>query len=148
MLATIRSRTALVIGILLILAGCGPQYRTYVSYSPPETADGRQCLMSCQGMRMTCRRQKDEQVQDCRRNAETQAQLETIRRIAEYAVSANDGSGKGSSHPSPRDAKPNYAECAAQDRRVEGQCTADHDLCYQNCGGQVTYSTQCVANCQ
>jgi hypothetical protein len=31
---------------------------------------------------------------------------------------------------------------------MENQCTADHDLCYQNCGGRVTYSTHCVANCE
>ena len=147
MLAAIRSTMALVIGALLSLAACGPQYRTYVTYAPPETAEGRQCLMSCQSMRMACRQQKDDQVQECRRSAETQAQLESIRRIAEYAVSANAESGKSGSRPLPRDATPNYSECFARDRRVEGQCAADHDLCYQNCGGRVTYNTQCIANC-
>jgi len=147
MLAAIRSNAAFVICVLLSLSACGPQYRTFVSYAPPETAEGRSCLASCQGMRMSCRQQKAQQVQECRRNAETQAQLESIRRIAEYAVSAKDESSKGGSRPLPRDAKPNYGECAAQDRHIEGQCTADHDLCYQNCGGHVNYSTQCVANC-
>jgi hypothetical protein len=148
MLAVIHSKTTFLICVLLSLTACGPQYRTFVSYAPPESAEGRACLASCQGMRMACRQQKGEQVQECRRNAETQAQLESIRRIAEYAVSASDESSKSSSRRLPRDAKPNYSACAAQDRQIEGQCTADHDLCYQNCGGHVTYSTQCVANCE
>jgi hypothetical protein len=141
-----RSLTAFAI-LALTLAACGPQYRTFVSYSPPESAEGRQCLSSCQGMRMACRQQKDAQVGECRRNAETQAQIESIRRIAEYAVAVNDDAAKGSPRPLPRDAKPNYSDCTVLGRGAENQCTADHDLCYQNCGGQVSYNTQCVANC-
>jgi hypothetical protein len=140
-----RSKLALAVGLLLAVAACGPRYKTYVAYTPPETTEGRQCLLSCQNLRMACRQQKDQQVQECRRNAETQAQLETVRRIAEYAVTAQNDPKTGHL---PRDAKPNYSECASQGHHIENQCSADHDLCYQNCGGRVTYSTHCVANCE
>jgi hypothetical protein len=143
-----RANAILAMALLLALAACGPQYKTFVAYTPPDTAEGRQCLLSCQNLRMACRQQKDEHVQECRRNAETQAQLESVRRIAEYAVTAKNEPKTGQPPRLPRDAKPNYSACAGQGQHMENQCTADHDLCYQNCGGRVTYSTHCVANCE
>jgi hypothetical protein len=42
---------------------------------------------------------------------------------------------------------PDYRPCNHQSGSLEQQCQGDYDLCYQNCGGAVTYTTQCVARC-
>jgi hypothetical protein len=144
-----RLRNALLCAATLALAACGgPRYQTFVSYAPPATAEGRQCILQCQNLRMACRQEKNEHVQECRRNAETQAHLESVKRIAEYAITATNDPATGRPPPLPRDAKPRYGVCENQGHRIEGQCTADFDLCYQNCGGLVNHTTQCVANCQ
>ena len=132
------------------LATCGPQYETFTSYAPPESAAGRRCLARCQTARQFCRQSSGLQVQQCRLGAQQEAQSENLRRAAEYQIELQRY--QAGLRPKPPDASatasPAYWTCDGQGGALEKQCTADHDLCYQNCGGTVTYRTECVANCR
>jgi hypothetical protein len=131
-----------------LLAGCNPRYQTFTSYAPPTDSAGRQCLAQCSSTRQTCRQSGQTLIQQCRSQAQTEAHLETIRRAAAYSIELERYAEKGHGAPElPGPASPNYARCDSEAAGVELQCKDDYDLCYQNCGGQVAYTTHCVANC-
>ena len=137
---------AVVIGALLL--GCSPRYQTFTSYTPPQDGAGRQCLAECSSTRQMCRQSGQTLVQQCRSQAQTEAQIETVRRLAQYHIQLERHVGTGQAAPElPGPASPNHGRCDGEAAGVEQQCKADNDLCYQNCGGQVAYTTHCVANC-
>jgi|GEM_PF-2945214 hypothetical protein len=41
----------LLLGMALMLAACGPIYKTQYIYIPPESPEGRQCLAQCELVR-------------------------------------------------------------------------------------------------
>ena len=131
------------------LVACGPRYQTFTSYAPPEDATGRQCLAQCQASRPLCRQTSGLQVQQCRLGAQQEAQSENLRRSTEYQIELQRY--QAGLRPKPPDPPatvgPSYWACDGQGGTLERRCTGDHDLCYQNCGGMVTYRTECVANC-
>lgn len=132
----------------LLLAGCNPRYQTFTSYRPPTDIAGRQCLAQCSSTRQTCRQSGQTLIQQCRSQAQMEAHLETARRAAAYSIDLERSGNGGYGAPElPGPASPNYSRCDDEAAGVELQCKDDYDLCYQNCGGQVTYTTQCVANC-
>jgi hypothetical protein len=133
----------------ILLAGCNPRYQTFVSYTPPQDQAGRQCLAQCLSSRQLCRQSAEVQTQQCRLAAQSEAQIETIQRLAAYQLDLERSHRKRKDAPEPPGTvSPNYGRCNADAATAEHQCGADHDLCYQNCGGQITYATHCVANCQ
>ena len=132
-----------------LLFGCGPRYQTFTSYTPPQDETGRQCLAQCSSTRQMCRQSGHTLIQQCRSQAQTEAHLETVRRAAAYSIELERYGNTGHGAPElPGPASPNYARCDSEAAGVEQQCKADYDLCYQNCGGVVAYSTHCVANCE
>jgi hypothetical protein len=145
------SRLAVAIAAVLgaLLAGCGPRYQTFTSYAPPQDEAGRQCLAQCLSGRQLCRQNAQIQTQQCRVSAQTDAQIENLRRLAQYQVELERSQRKGRKAPEqPETVNPSYGRCDGEAAEVERLCRADHDLCYQNCGGEVTYATHCVANCE
>ncbi len=132
------------------VAGCGPQYRTFTNYTPPGSESGRQCVAQCLNARQICRQHQGAQVEHCRSEAQQLAAVEYIKRQAQYQLDLQrHQSGQTPQAPDPPgNVQPQYGRCDQQGSRLEGQCTADFDLCYQNCGGAVAYTTHCVANCE
>jgi hypothetical protein len=143
-------RAATTMLAMAALATCGPQYETFSAYTPPESDAGRQCLAQCQAARQLCRQSSSLQVQQCRLGAQQEAQTENLRRSTEYQIKLQRYQAGLRSEPpdAPETVSPSYWTCDSQTDALEKQCTGDYDLCYQSCGGTVTYSTQCVANCQ
>lgn len=131
-----------------LLVGCNPRYQTFTSYTPPQDDVGRQCLAQCSSTRQTCRQSGQPLIQQCRSQAQTEAHLETIRRAAAYSIQLERHSDKGHGAPElPGPASPDYGRCDSEAAGIEQQRKADYDLCYQNCGGLVDYTTHCIANC-
>jgi len=136
--------------LALAASGCGPQYRTFTSYAPPADQVGRACLAECAAIRQSCRQDAGGMVQQCRLEAERSAERLHLQRLAEYGLELyhfQAGLTDRAPHK-PREARPDYGACNYQADGLEQQCQDDHDLCYQNCGGTITYTTQCVANCE
>lgn len=136
-------------GMLLLLAACGPRYQTFTAYEPPVAHGGLKCVARCMEDRRLCRREKDVGVQQCRIDARSTADGENLRAEGLYQLDLQRfQAGLTPAAPErPRTVAPDYAGCARQGSEIEGQCGADFDLCYQTCGGRVTYTTHCVANC-
>jgi hypothetical protein len=135
--------------LVLAGSGCGPRYRTFTTYAPPADQVGRACLAECAAIRQSCRQDVGGMVQQCRLDAEAAAQRLHLQRLAEYGVELYHFEAGLTDHPpqKPGEARPDYRSCNYQAGNLEQQCQDDHDLCYQNCGGTITYTTQCVANC-
>lgn len=136
--------------IALAAAGCAPKYRTFTTYSPPEDQGGRRCLARCQDSRQHCRQSASLEVQQCRIDAQGEAQGENLRLMADYQIKLRQFKAGYSEAPPepPATVRPDYWGCENRAGGLEQQCTSDYDLCYQNCGGTVTYTTRCVANCE
>jgi hypothetical protein len=133
---------------MLTLAGCSPHYRTFTSYTPPSTDGGRQCVAQCLNTQHTCRGDGSRQVEQCRLGAQQEALTENVLRQAGYRMDRKHQSHQTDEAPAPPSpVAPNYWRCDQQAGDLAEQCTADLDLCYQNCGGGVAYTTHCVANC-
>jgi hypothetical protein len=146
-----RCRTVAVAAVIgALAAGCGPRYQTYTSYAPPQDDAGRQCLAQCLSGRQLCRQSAQVQTQQCRLGAQTETQIENLRRLAEYQVELERyEAGLSRKAPErPGTMSPSYSRCSSAAAATDRQCAADHDLCYQNCGGVVTYTTHCIANCE
>ena len=135
----------------IALPGCGgPRYQTLASYTPPATESGQQCIMQCLSGRQTCRRHTDLDAQQCRNGAYQEAQIESLKRAAEYQIDLQRHQAGMIKHPprQPRSVRLDYHRCDGQSRQAEGRCAEDYDACYQTCGGAITHSTHCVANCE
>jgi hypothetical protein len=89
------------------------------------------------------------QTQQCRLGAQTEAQIENFRRLAEYQAELQRyEAGRTRDAPErPQTLRPSDGRCDGDAGAAGRQCAADHDLCYQNCGGGITYTTHCVADC-
>lgn len=135
--------------VLALIAGCSPQYQTFTSYTPPPTEAGQYCVANCFEARRLCRREKSLEVQHCRGDARAEAEARNERRLQEFHIDlARYHAGLLEQAPErPHTVSPNFAACTRRDQDLEADCTQDFDLCYQNCGGTVTYATHCVAHC-
>lgn len=133
----------------IALAGCGPQYRTFTSYAPPTDEVGRQCVQRCLDARRLCRREKESTVQQCRIEAREVAEdrNQTLERDFLIDLTRHQAGILDAPPERAKAAQPDYGSCSREESTLEGQCGGDFDLCYQTCGGEVTYATHCVANC-
>jgi hypothetical protein len=140
---------AIIMVAMAVLAACGPRYQTFTNYTPPASDFGRQCVAQCLSARQLCRQHQSALVQQCRSEAQQQATIETLKRQAEYQIDLERYRAGliQDEPPRPPSVTPATGQCDQQGSRIERQCSADFDLCYQNCGGTVTYTTRCVANC-
>jgi hypothetical protein len=140
---------AIIMVAMAVLAACGPRYQTFTNYTPPASDFGRQCVAQCLSARQLCRQHQSALVQQCRSEAQQQATIETLKRQAEYQIDLERYRAGliQDEPPRPPSVTPATGRCDQQGSRIERQCSADFDLCYQNCGGTVTYTTRCVANC-
>lgn len=144
-------RSPAVLGAVLVLAaGCSPQYRTFTSYTPPEAESGQYCVAGCLEAQRFCRGETDLAVRHCRLDAREEAEAHNERLLQAFRVDlARYHAGALEQAPKrPHTVAPDFAACARHGHGLEARCTQDFDLCYQNCGGTVTYATHCVANCE
>lgn len=112
---------------------CGPVYRTTYSYDPPETAEGQRCVTHCQFIESQCENQERLIHDNCEMRAElTQSNCMARRRYD------HEGKCKRYCYCSrPYCASPSFESCKVK-----------YNQCYQNCGGGVSSSTECVRNCE
>jgi hypothetical protein len=148
-----RAHRAFAITVLVLaaamLTACGPRYQTFTNYTPPASDFGRQCVAQCLNARQLCRQHASAEVQQCRSEAQQLATVETLKRQAEYQIDLERFRAGliRDEPPRPATVTPATGRCDQQGSRIERQCSGDFDLCYQNCGGTVTYTTRCGANC-
>jgi hypothetical protein len=122
---------------LFIQACAGPQYKTFYSYDPPKTSEGRACIFQCENTKVQCEQLAQMRVDNCQDRAElnfqrcadrAQADYDRCKASGEDKICFKKDCGRGACNPS-------------------GQCDNQYQRCYSTCGGQVTSETRCVANC-
>jgi len=123
---------------LLLLAACGPEYRTTYHYTPPPSAEGKHCVAQCQTTQTYCRTNCGHEERSCRQDARWKAQRDYDRYVDRQLergrkIDRSPSSFESSYH--------------CNDSSCEARCNEDFRICYNNCGGTVTSTTRCVSGC-
>ncbi len=119
---------------LVILASCGPLYRTTHSYHPPHDGEGRYCTSSCDMMKQTCNNSCANREQNCEMMAATMD-------LMDYQTCMQRGDKKYCHRHYGK-----HYHCS--DTSCENACTEQYNQCFRNCGGVIETTTTCVANCE
>ncbi|PIZ04121.1 MAG: hypothetical protein COY58_05555 [Gammaproteobacteria bacterium CG_4_10_14_0_8_um_filter_38_16] len=125
---------AVMTGVFL-LSGCGPEYQTVYSYTPPHSWRGKKCVNRCLTKRTYCENTCRSQAQTCR----TEAKLEALPAYLHY-----DHEQRNAGNPDYETVGDfaDYSGCSDH-----CGCQSTYRACFENCGGSVFASTQCVAFC-
>ncbi|WP_431854844.1 hypothetical protein [Azospirillum sp.] len=128
--------------LLLLLAGCTPVMETALHFAPPTSEEGRQCVARCQAERAPCAQSCDRRERLCLSDAESRA-------MRDYNIDTDPDSGRNRRAGSGL----TYFDYADRYRRLcsftgcRDACTATYRSCFEACGGTVTETRVCVANC-
>jgi len=121
--------------LCLLLASCGPVYRTNYTYIPPKAWRGRQCVNKCLKERTYCNIECRKTYQSCIYGAQ-----EASKPAYRAYVKQRTAAGK-EIWANPNDFADTY-NC-----NKNCNCEPQYRQCYTNCGGQVVGTTVCVADC-
>lgn len=122
----------------LLIASCGPIYKTEYQVLPPKTTAGGQCANQCLSGQSMCKI-------DCRserRYCEEQAREEAHRDYRAYL--------KAMSHRKDEIEKDVYDfedfyHCRTS---CEAECDTSYRQCHTNCGGEILTTRTCTAFCE
>lgn len=120
---------------VLMLIGCGPQFRTDYTYIPPETESGQRCILKCHSERKKCEHRQRTFIQDCEYQQRKIA-LEKYRNYIEKQRVNGEEIDKNEDYF--------YDDWAC---RSNYDCDVEYRSCYKMCGGRVLEDTYCVKNC-
>jgi hypothetical protein len=137
-----------------VVSACStePQYTTRYTLTPPDSAQGRTCVATCQGNQQLCisnvraEAQKCESdarqhVQDCNRNAD-----DSYRNCVNYNTSS------GSTHIGYCRAKRDTDRQTCANYRpycnASTNCDGSYRECFKQCGGKVQANRVCYKNCE
>ena len=131
---------ALLLALILLLASCAPVVETTYRYAPPESAEGQRCVAACAAERATCSQSCDRREKLCLTDADSRA-------LRDYRIDTDDfGNARRPSSRSVFDYMDRYRSLC----RMEGcrnACGDTYRACYERCGGRVTATRTCTANC-
>lgn len=127
-----RRRLCVAILVAVLLAGCGPLYRTTYDYTPPRDRIGRLCSAQCATTREVCRGNADNRAQ----SQYSQCEIEAQQQYYECLNSAKDSKQRSICFLRQCDSHTDYR-----------YCDDDYRSCYSACGGRVTPQKHCVLNC-
>lgn len=121
-----------IVFISILVASCGPVYKTTYTYHPPTSMAGRQCVNDCLAQKSHCNNRCQRDYEQC----SFAAQDEARRQYREWQRN----------HPKDHSRDYTFFLDTSQCRQDCG-CDSDYNQCYANCGGVVIPHTQCVAFC-
>ncbi|RYG62195.1 MAG: hypothetical protein EON60_00645 [Alphaproteobacteria bacterium] len=127
---------SLALATALVLAACGPVYRTNYNLFPPENASGQMCVKNVALMSDTC-------VANCRQMSRSCASPGGFSSTVgfgsgNYGRGMGYGVGYGTDIVNERDCSP--TQC------IES-CLATGRQAHLNCGGTIQKDVVCTANC-
>ncbi len=125
----------ILIATALLLAACGPAYRTNYVLNEPATESGRLCSANVIEMSNAC-------VQSCRQMAH---QCETTNSAFATSIDLGKGGRWGRSLGYDIGGRTGSADCSSS--KCEASCLAAARQSHTNCGGTVTEQTVCTRNC-
>lgn len=128
-------RLGFLIILALLLSGCGPMYKTTYSYIPPQSKNGRMCIMQCMQTKQMCEQMCEMKKENCR----SREMNESRYRYQEYAYHQ-----KMANKPIERSPDSFYYGYSCHQ---DCNCVTGYNDCYTVCGGQVLQRRECVAFC-
>jgi hypothetical protein len=133
-------RSYFFIALSLHLISCGPRFHTSYQLTPPKTPTGMYCINSCQGSLQQCESSQQYEYQGCLNRVETTYQ------VCEAGKEMGPDPLLGWAMPiCIKNCHCSRDSCSRPDSEL---CQARYRSCYQGCGGTVTSTTICVANCE
>jgi len=128
-----RQLIRLAIGILSLLVfafGCaGPIYQVRYDYLPPESPEGRECTQECVTKKTQCEQMVNK--------AFEQEKLNLQRGYQQCLLSQTSTRTPILCYDASKSIQPDYSICLA-----------NHNGCFQSCGGRVEERNVCVKNCK
>jgi hypothetical protein len=109
------------------MTGCGPVYETFYSYKAPRTAHGLACVSNCEIIKSSCEDRAELRRTNCEIRADSDYRLC-------IALAKNEDQRRACFRSS----------CAI---RRDDSCIREYNRCFQICGGTVTETVRCTANC-
>lgn len=129
----------LLLALLLLLASCTPVMETTYHFTPPPTAEGQSCAASCAAERAACTQGCDRRERLCLTDAEARAQRD-------YRIDTDDFGDRRPSNRTILDYVGRYRnQCLMGGCRTP--CEDSYRACFEQCGGTVTATEACTANC-
>lgn len=126
---------------VLTLASCAPVIETTYSYAPPGTDEGRRCVARCEAERVPCARSCDRGERLCLDDADSRA-------MRDFQMELGDGLDRrrGSTSRTYFDYADRYRPLCSADG-CRNTCNGTYRACFEGCGGTVTTTQTCTANC-
>jgi hypothetical protein len=135
----------LVIGCVMMLAACGPQYSTEYRYFPPKDKAAKACAEACLPHKTNCDLACTMQQQQCYQRARMQDDMDDfLYRTAYWRAGMGYGAGMGFGYRTGM-----YSNRSAFCRAdvCFGSCLSTYHQCFTQCGGKIEEHTVCTANC-
>ncbi len=123
--------------VIMAMAGCGPVYKKFYDYEPMRTESQRTCAMTCQLVKQSCFSNQQQAHQLCQSNARFDYQ------------SCKNNERWGYNRKGKWECIDNCycfeSSCSEPNR---DECEDEYASCFRGCGGRVSETTRCVANCE
>ncbi len=133
------SHLAILFGLTLTLAACGPIYDTEYTFMPPTSQRGQACVSSCEADQSGCTYQCRRRTQDCENERQRIADREYNRYVRWRQQ-------QGLSLDRMRQSfLPSYT-CPAE-YECRDVCEAEHRACFTGCGGRIEARQVCIMGC-
>lgn len=140
--------------LAMLLSGCGPYYKTFTTYLPPQNDQGRHCALNCENQRLICQNDCDDTYQSCVREAQLEAKADYLDAKEDYldrkehcVRRAHREDGKEDRRCRHLSEPSLFSYVHDSHCRSECGCQETFDRCFEICGGRVVRETRCVSNC-
>jgi hypothetical protein len=131
----------------LWLVACGPVYKTYSHYIPPDDPQGKTCALQCNSQRMQCESLCRRDYDNCIQRAELFGKQKYLDAKEAYLEEKEHCLERGDKKC--QDISPPSESSYIRDShcRQDCGCEPSFDRCFEICGGQIQRHTRCVSNC-
>jgi hypothetical protein len=129
--------TILLLGLIMPLGGCGPQFTTEYEIVPPASDTGRMCANNCLLVKDQCEHSCWSQQQQCE-------QMSTLQENLDYMTYVAGRQAAGA--PIKRD-RSSFNSYRCDSGGCLDRCTQNFNVCHTNCGGRIIPHTYCTAFC-
>ncbi|MDM8514970.1 hypothetical protein QUF76_02130 [Desulfobacterales bacterium HSG16] len=151
----------LLIALISMAAGCGPQFKTFTTYTPPADPEGMRCVDMCQHEKSICTRECRYEYRICKSEARQEARDQLIVAMQDHDEDMRrwDRKVRECQRRKPpkgcngikleRPERPELKDFLSDSHCSENcsNCPEEFEICFQACGGNIYRETRCVSNC-
>ena len=123
--------------LIFFACSCAPRYRTTYDFTPPTSEQGKTCVFQCENTKLQCEQLQEMKLQNCRDREDLKQQKCQDKAEKEYERCKAKGNQICF-----------QAACPISECYKGTKCETQYRRCYQTCGGKVTSTRSCVANCE